>query len=1162
MSPVQGRLSQRTANPDSPFHTVVLACLVAILSYLCARLGGSLVLRPQMVWPVWPGCAFLVAVLLLTPRKIWPILMAAGFAGFVLYDLQAGLTLRSTAFLILADTIEILIAALGVAYSFGGVPRLDTLNSLVKYSVFAVILAPITTAFISTAAFSGDYWLRWNTSFFTEALALLTLTPAILTGVRTRQEWAQKPRAYYLEAAALVAGLILLGSIAFVAPASRNSPVLLYSLLPFLLWSALRFGLMGISTSMIVVAFLSTLGAVHGRGPFTGSNALNNVMALQLFLFFAATPFMVLAVLVEERKQTEQSLRESERRFQLAAQAGNMFAYEWDAATDVIVRSAESNRILGIDQVAPVTGQGVLATVHPDDRERLLAAIAALSLDKPGLQVSYRMVRPDGSVIWLERNSCAQFDAHGKLLRIVGMVGDITERKLAEYEIARVNDRLRLAMESGKCLGWEWDLKNGRDVWFGDLQTMFGVPSDTFVGRTADFYRYVHPEDRPLVARAVADARQSRKPYEAEFRVVWPDGTVRWVASKGKFHYSPDGEAERMLGMAVDITEQRHTEASLRLFRKLMDESNDAIEVINPETLRFLDVNEKACRDLGYTRDEFLSLTVPDIDPTVNESLVARVHEELNQSGFVIRESLHRRKDGSFCPVEVNLKRVRLDRTYIVTIARDITERRRTEEALRESEQRFRLAVQAGRMYAFDWDTVTDSIVRSGECTDMFNWMPDPKRDTGREFYARVHPDDREVYIAAEAALTPENPAYQVSFRVLPPDGGVIWLEDTGRASFDPQGRMLRVVGMVADVTERKRGEELLRQREAELTEAQRLSGLGSWQWDARTDRAVWSEELCRLVGHDPSLPAPPFKEHSRLFTAESWDRLQHSVREALETGTSYQLDMEIVRPDFTRKWGIARGEPVRDASGQITGLRGTVQDITEHKHAEVALAQVSRKLIAAQEQERRRIARELHDDIGQRLAMLTIEIEELQHGSFDLPAQVSSRIGELKTQASDIATDIQSLSHELHSAKLEYLGITTAMRGFCNEFGEQQKLVIDFQSHDLPSHLPPETSLCLFRVLQEALNNSAKHSGVLQVEVRLWGTSDEIRLTVSDRGVGFDSEKEKERESRGLGLISMEERLKLVNGTLSVESQAQHGTTIHARVPLVSENHSRQGVG
>ncbi len=130
-----------------------------------------------------------------------------------------------------------------------------------------------------------------------------------------------------------------------------------------------------------------------------------------------------------------------------------------------------------------------------------------------------------------------------------------------------------------------------------------------------DFFRYVHPEDRQMEAKAVADARQSRKPYAAEFRVVRLDGTVRWVAATGQFYYGANGDPERMLGMAVDITERRHAEEALRLFRKLIDQTNDAIEVIDPKTLRFLDVNDKSCRDLGYTREELLSLNVPDIDP-------------------------------------------------------------------------------------------------------------------------------------------------------------------------------------------------------------------------------------------------------------------------------------------------------------------------------------------------------------------------------------------------------------------------------------------------------------------------------------------------------------------------------------------------------------------
>lgn len=168
--------------------------------------------------------------------------------------------------------------------------------------------------------------------------------------------------------------------------------------------------------------------------------------------------------------------------------------------------------------------------------------------------------------------------------------------------------------------------------------------------------------------------------------------------------------------------------------------------------------------------------------------------------------------------------------------------------------------------------------------------------------------------------------------------------------------------------------------------------------------------------------------------------------------------------------------------------------------------------------------------------------------------------MGKLQKQISEIASDTQSLSHELHSAKLQYLGIAGAMRGFCREFGEQQKVEIDFNAHDLPSPLSPDISLCLFRVLQEALHNSAKHSGVRHFEVRLWGTSDEIHLTVKDSGAGFDREAAK--ESRGLGLISMEERLRLVKGTLSIDSRPKRGTTIHARVPLSSVNNSMRAAG
>jgi signal transduction histidine kinase len=216
-------------------------------------------------------------------------------------------------------------------------------------------------------------------------------------------------------------------------------------------------------------------------------------------------------------------------------------------------------------------------------------------------------------------------------------------------------------------------------------------------------------------------------------------------------------------------------------------------------------------------------------------------------------------------------------------------------------------------------------------------------------------------------------------------------------------------------------------------------------------------------------------------------------------------------------------------------------------KQAEEALSSVSYKVIKAEERERRRIAADLHEDIGQRLTLLALGIERLKTDTLD--PSVDSRMEAAWKQTLEILTDVKALAHELYSPRLEYLGIAAVMSSFCKEFGERKKVAIDFRSEGLPSAIPPEISLCLFRVLQEALHNAMQHSGVRQVDARLWGTSDQIQLTVSDFGIGFDLGTA--REVGALGINRMQERLKLVKGSLFIDSQPKRGTTISARVPL-----------
>lgn len=232
-----------------------------------------------------------------------------------------------------------------------------------------------------------------------------------------------------------------------------------------------------------------------------------------------------------------------------------------------------------------------------------------------------------------------------------------------------------------------------------------------------------------------------------------------------------------------------------------------------------------------------------------------------------------------------------------------------------------------------------------------------------------------------------------------------------------------------------------------------------------------------------------------------------------------------------------------RDREELIRGQAATEARLRQR--AEETVSSLSRRLIHAQEQERARIARELHDDIGQRVALLAVGLARLSHGTTDSAQQTDT--ARLQQQLAEIGNDINVLSHTLHSSRLELLGIEPAMKGFCQEFASQQQVDVQFASRDAPAQLPADVSLALFRVLQEALHNAAKHSGVRLFQAELWTAGGGVHLSVSDAGTGFDLQAA--RTDRGLGLVSMEERVKLVGGELSIDTQPGRGTRLHARV-------------
>jgi len=354
------------------------------------------------------------------------------------------------AWLILADILEILVVAWGVSYALNGVPRLNSLKALAKYSFFTLLLGPLVVSLIGLQGMNGDHWIGWRMSFLSEGLAFLTITPAILGWVGGALTKVPTSRSRYLEAIVLFAAIFSLSYFMFVGREKSLPPSLLYSLVPFLLWSALRFGTAGAGTSASIVALLSIWGEVHGLGPFNESDPIRNVQLLQLFLLFTAAPFMVLAALVEEHHQDELVLRESEKRFRLLADSSPSLI--WMSGTEKLCTFFNQGWLKFTGRsMKQELGDAWLSGVHPDDRERCFHLYAASFDARVDFEMEYRLRRFDGEYRWLVDIGVPRFESDGTFLGYVGSCIDITDRKTSEESLHALTGRLITAQEEERA---------------------------------------------------------------------------------------------------------------------------------------------------------------------------------------------------------------------------------------------------------------------------------------------------------------------------------------------------------------------------------------------------------------------------------------------------------------------------------------------------------------------------------------------------------------------------------------------------------------------------------------------------------------------------------------------------------------------------------------
>ena len=479
------------------------------------------------------------------------------------------------------------------------------------------------------------------------------------------------------------------------------------------------------------------------------------------------------------------------------------------------------------------------------------------------------------------------------------------------------------------------------------------------------------------------------------------------------------------------------------------------------------------------------------------------------------------------------------------------------QERLQASEERLRLAQQAARIGTFERDLRSGVVASSTELELMYGLSPGAFDGTPTAFFeSLIHPEDRERVMSLVSQAMKDGLPTSAEWRVVWPDGSVHWIAGSWQAFMDAAGKPSRMIGVNKDITERKEVEEALSAMNSAL--------------EAQTALLQTNEELLKIfVKNVPTGVAMLDREMRYLQVSDRWCS-DYSIDSSQVLGRSHYeifpeiserwkeihrraLQGETLRAEEDRwdrpggvMWIRWEARPWKTADGSIGGILILAEDITRRKQMEVDLSNMTRKLIEAQEKERARIGRELHDDINQRIALLSVELGDVQEN----PAELKHRLEEFQARMKEISNDVQALSHDLHSSKLDYLGVVRGIRSWCREFAERYRMIIDFTG-DVSSTVPVELGLTLLRVTQEALFNSMKYSGVRRAQVRLLEAANEIHLIISDAGQGFDPETAE--KGKGLGLTSMRERVRLVNGKISIQSKQMEGTRIEVHLPFES---------
>jgi PAS domain S-box-containing protein len=622
------------------------------------------------------------------------------------------------------------------------------------------------------------------------------------------------------------------------------------------------------------------------------------------------------------------------------------------------------------------------------------------------------------------------------------------------------------------------------------------------------------------------------------------------------------------MGVFMDITERKRGEERLRESREQNEFlANVIILSSQPFGVGYLDgrlglVNQAFEQLTGYTSEELHAIDwAKTLTPPEWVELEQQKLNELLETGQPVRyEKEYQRKDGTCVPIELLVHLVRdaagNPQSYYSFIT-DITARKQAEKALRESEERFRILADSNPLII--WVTNAEGGVRFVNRTYREYFGVTLEQVEGKNWQPLLHPEDAPAYLEAFQTALREKKPFSAESRVRRADGVWRWLASYAEPRFSPEGEFLGFIGNSPDVTERKRYEDEIRASQARLLLTTEAAGVGVWSVNLPSMQVYCDDQVRQMLNLPDQAPLE-IRFFERRIHPEDWARVEQIARQMLAAPQRLEVEFRVRPLEGDERWLSMRGQGQFDSQGQVSQLVGVMMDITEAKRIQEEIRsgldriEVQRRLLEQREQERLKIARDLHDGPVQELTGAHYALEGIIYTTEDeaLGQGLQSIREVIKTQVAEL----RAFAGELRPPTLAKFGLGKALLSYAEEFQEKHpELKIQVEATQEGELLPQAVRLGLFRIFQESLQNIHKHAQATAVNVRLTKNSEIAALEIRDNGMGFDVPTDWLDLARQghLGLVGMRERAEALGGQAVIISSPGQGTQVQVRVPFAS---------